>query len=88
MLRVCWLRLVSSSLYEDQTCCKLIFADLLQVVQTLSLWIKSLDNQVASNLLTTCSRHVIIKPGEQVMRTHSDITLMTTRQLAAADLQT
>ena len=88
MLRVCWLRLVSSSLYEDQTCCKLIFADLLQVVQTLSLWIKSLDNQVASNLLTTCSRLVIIKPGEQVMRTHSDITLMTTRQLAAADLQT
>ena len=43
-----------------------------------SLWIKSLDNQLASSLLTTCSRLVIIKP-EQAMRTHPDIGLMTAR---------
>ena len=43
-----------------------------------SLWIKSLDNQLASSLLTTCSRLVIIKP-KQAMRTHPDIGLMTAR---------
>ena len=37
------------------------------------------DNQIASSLLTTCSRLVIIKP-EQAMRTHPDIGLMAERQ--------
>ena len=43
-----------------------------------SLWIKGLDNQLASSLLATCSRLVIIKP-EQAMRTHPDIGMMTAR---------
>ena len=53
-------------------------ADLLQVVETtcIKLVINSLDNQLVSSLLTTCSRLVIIKP-EQTMQTHSDIDLMT-----------
>ena len=55
-----------------QTCYKL----LKQLAS--SLWIKSLDNQLAASLLTTCSRLVIIKP-EQAMRTHPDIGLMTAR---------
>ena len=38
-----------------QTCCKL----LKQLAS--ALWIKSLDNHLASSLLTTCSRLVIIK---------------------------
>ena len=37
---------------------------------------KLLDNELASSLLTTCSRLVIIKP-EKAMRTHPDIGLMT-----------
>ena len=41
--------------------------------------IGSLDNQLASILLTTCSRLVIIK-SEQSMQTHPDIGLMTARQ--------
>ena len=55
-----------------QTCCKSLkqFAS--------SLWIKSLDNQLASSLLTTCSRLVIIKP-EQDIRKYPDIGLTTTR---------
>ena len=44
-----------------------------------SLWIKSLDNELATSLLTSCRRLVIIKP-EQAMRTHPDIGLMTARQ--------
>ena len=44
-----------------------------------SLWIKSLDNQLAASLLTTCSRLVIVKP-EQAMRTYPDIGFMTARQ--------
>ena len=34
--------------------------------------LKSLANQLAASLLTTCSRLVIIKP-EQAMRTHPDV---------------
>ena len=41
--------------------------------------------QVASSLLTICSRLVIIKP-EQAMRTHADIGLMTARQQACSRL--
>ena len=72
---------------ENQTCCNLIFADLLHAVETTasSLWIKSLDNQLPASLLTTCSRLVIIKP-EQAMRTHPDIGLMTARQQACSRL--
>ena len=53
---------------ENQTCCNLIFADLLQVVETICIKLvdKNLDNQLASSLLTTCSGLVIIKP-EQAM---------------------
>ena len=49
-----------------QTCCKLLkqYAS--------SLWIKSLDNQLALSQLTNCSRLVIIK-SEQAMWTHPDI---------------
>ena len=39
---------------------------------------KNLDNQLASSLLKTCSKLVLIKP-EQAMRTHPDIGLMNTR---------
>ena len=39
---------------DGQAWCNLIFADLLQVVETTSsLWIKSFDNELASGLLTT-----------------------------------
>ena len=51
-----------------KTCCKL----LKQLAS--NLWTKSLDNQLAASLLTTC----IIK-SEQAMRTHPDIDLMTAR---------
>ena len=49
-----------------QTCCKLLkqYAS--------SLWIKSLDNQLALSQLTNCSRLVIIK-SEQATWTHPDI---------------
>ena len=63
-----------SRLFENQTCCNLIFADLLQLAS--SLLIKSLKYQLASSLLTTCSRLIIIKP-KQAMRTHPDVGLMT-----------
>ena len=59
---------------ENQTCCNLIFANLLQLAS--SLLIKSINYQLAASLLTTCSRLIIIKP-EQVMRKHPDIGLMT-----------
>ena len=39
---------------------------------------KSFDNQLASSLLKTWSKLVIVKP-EQAMRTHPDIGLMNTR---------
>ena len=45
--------------------------------------IKILDNQLASSLLTTCSRPFIIEP-EQAMRTHPDICLMTAEQQACS----
>ena len=63
---------------ENQTRCNLIFQDFLQALKQLasSLWIKSLDNQLTSSLLTTCSRLVIVKL-EQAMGTHSHIGLMT-----------
>ena len=43
---------------------------MLEIVETIciSCWIKSLDNQLATSLLPTCSTLVIIKP-EQVVRT-------------------
>ena len=51
----------------------LMYIDIFRIAS--SFWIKSLDNQLASSLLTTCSRLVIIKP-EQAMRTHPVIFLM------------
>ena len=71
-----------------------LIADLCRYLQTCrkllkqlasSLWIRSLDNQLAASLLTTCSTLVIIKP-EQAMRTHSDIGFMTARQQAYSRL--
>ena len=61
-----------------RVCKKQIFADLLRVVElkqlAIKLAVKQVDNQLASSLLTTCSRLVIIKP-EQAMRTHRHIGL-------------
>ncbi len=51
---------------EHQTCCNLIFADLVQVDET---------TVTCNRQLTTCNRLFIIKP-EQAMRTHSDIGLV------------
>ena len=48
-----------------------------------SLSLKSLDNQLASSLSTTCSRLVIIKPKQEI-RTHPDIGLMTAKQQACS----
>ncbi len=46
--------------FEHQTCCNLIFADLLQVDET--TYIKpACSSQLAASLLTTCNRLVIIK---------------------------
>ena len=56
----------------------------MQVVAS-SLLIRSLDNQLASSLLTTCNRFVIIKL-EQAIRTHPDIGLMTARQQSCSRL--
>ena len=50
-----------------------------------SLCINSFDNQLASCLLTTCSRLVIIK-SKEAMRTHPDIGLMTARQQSCSRL--
>ena len=74
-----------------QTCCKLWILPACYKLSTScsksvkmlkqlasSLWIKSLDHQLAAFLLTTCSRLVIIKP-EQAMRTHPDVGLMTAK---------
>ena len=64
---------------ENQTCCNLIFADLPQLLKqpASSPWKNNLDNQLATNLLTTCS----------TMRTHPDIGLITAGQQAyTADL--
>ena len=56
---------------EHQTFCNLTFADLLQVDETAC--IKPVcSSQLATSLLTTWNRLVIIKP-EQAMRTHPDI---------------
>ena len=52
-----------------QTCCTLLKQFLA------SLWITSFDNQLATNLLTTCNRLVINKLS-QTMRTHPDIGLL------------
>ena len=50
------------------------------------LWIKSLDHQLASSLLTTCSRFAIIK-SEQAMRTNPDSGLYNDHgNNSAADL--
>ena len=45
-----------------------------------SPWITSFDNQLATNLLTTCSR-LFVNKLSQAMRTHSDISLSITRLL-------
>ena len=58
---------------EHQTCCNLIFANLLQVDET-TCGKPSCSSQLAASLLTTCNRLVIIKL-EQAMRTHPDIGL-------------
>ena len=59
---------------EHQTCCNLIFADLLQVDETTCIK-PACSSQLAVSLLTTCNRLVMIKP-EQAMRTHPDIGLL------------
>ena len=60
--QACWLH---------QTCCNLIFADLLHVDETTC--IKPVcSSQLPASLQTTYNRLVIIKP-EQEMRTHPDI---------------
>ncbi len=59
---------------EHQTCCNLIFADLLQVNETTCVK-RACRLQLAASLLTTCNRLVIIKP-EQATRTHPDIGLV------------
>ena len=64
----------SSCICEHQTCCNLIFADLPQVNETTCIK-PACSSQLATNLLTTCNRLVIIKP-EQAMRTHPDIGLV------------
>ena len=69
---------------EHETCCNLIFADLLQADET--TYIKpACSSQLAASLLTTCNRLVIIKP-EQAMRTHPDIGLVIADLLQLARL--
>ena len=65
---------LSSYIFEHQTCCNLIFADLLQIVETTCIK-PACSSQLAASLLTTCSRLVIIKP-EQAMQTHPDVGLV------------
>ena len=62
------------SVHEHQTCCNLIFANLLQVGETTCIK-PACSSQLATSLLTTCNRLVIIKP-EQAMRPHPDIGLV------------
>ncbi len=71
---------------EHQTCCNLIFADLLQVDETTHIK-PACSSQLAASLLTTSNRLVIImiKP-EQVMRTHPDIGLVIADFLQLARL--
>ncbi len=69
LYQACWLHQVC----EHQTCCKLTFADLLQVVANGHAGLMQVD--FAASLLTTCNRLVIIRP-EQVLRTHPDIGLV------------
>ena len=48
--------------YKHQTCCNLIFADLLQVDET--TYIKpAYSSQLAASPLTTCNRLVIMQTG-------------------------
>ena len=49
-----------------------------------SLWITRYDNQLATNLLTTCNRLVINKLS-QAVRTHPDIAIWITRLLQDAN---
>ena len=65
---------------ENQTCCNLIFADLLQVDETTCIKL-ACSSQLAASLLTTCNRLVIMKL-EQAMRTHPDIDLVIGRLAA------
>ena len=53
---------------ENQTLCSLISTDLLQVIETtcIKLVDKSLDDQLASTLLTTCSR-LVVKRCERIV---------------------
>ncbi len=67
---------------EHQTCCNLIFADLLQVDETTCIK-HACSSQLAASLLTTCNRLVIIK-SEQAMRTHPDISLVIAELLQIA----
>ena len=79
-------RLLTSLLQvcEHQTCCNLIFADLLQVDET--TYIKpACSSRLAASLLTTCKRLVIIKP-EQAMRMHPDIGMVIADMLQLAFL--
>ena len=87
--QACWLHQVASSLLASSSCIKSvkIRLDATWYLQTScnllkqlasSLWIKSPDNQLASSLLTTCSRFVVIEP-EQAMQTHPDIGSMTAK---------
>jgi hypothetical protein len=57
-------------------------ADLLQVDKTAFIKLASIW-QLAANLVTTCSRLVILKP-EQAMRTHPDICLVVADLLQLA----
>ena len=65
LLSICTVKIRLDTTSDLQTYCKL----LKQLWS--NLWIKSLDNQFSSSLLTTCSRLVIIKP-EQAMQMHPD----------------
>ena len=76
------------------TCSKSAVRNLQQVYLQLTICSKSAvrnlqqvcSSQLASSLLTTCSRLVVIKP-EQAMRTHPDIGLMIAScSKSAADL--
>ncbi len=66
---------------EHQTCCNLIFTNLLQVDETTCIK-PACSLQLAASLLTTCDRLVIIKP-EQAMPTHPDIGLVIAARLAS-----
>ena len=73
---------VAHKLYQaHQTCCNLIFADLLMLQVDETTCVKPVcSSQLAASLLTTCNKLVIIKP-EQAMRTLPDIGLVIATDL-------